>query len=95
VSGRRVALTVRMKALETKTDVNWEEIGQLEAKLLCAMNLAPKIRALTARLKAFKVTQLKININFIQEFVRLKASYSTVMEPKVTSHSTKIAGLTA
>jgi hypothetical protein len=88
-------LEVRMKALESKTDVNREEIGRLEAELLRAEDLAPKIGALTAGLEAFKVTQLKMNINFVQEFARLRAFYSTVVEPKVASHSAEIAGLTA
>jgi hypothetical protein len=85
----------RMKALEERMVVNKEEIERLEAELVHAEELSPKIDALTRCLEGFRTTQLKINIGVIQEFARLRSFYATIVEPKVSSHSTEIAGLKA
>ena len=88
-------LEARIQKLEAQQEKGLSEVKRLEADLLRAAELAPKIATLTATMEDFKSVQLKVNLNIIQEIVKLKTSYIDSLGAKAATHTTDIALLSA
>ena len=85
----------RIQKIETRQEKVKEEIERIEADLARAVKVAPQISTLTKSLEEFKTAQLRINLNIIQELLRLKSTYAEVLEKRTSAHTTELSLLTA
>jgi alkylhydroperoxidase/carboxymuconolactone decarboxylase family protein YurZ len=64
-----------------------KELSEIEA-------LMPKVADLEASFKQFRNTQLKINLNNLQDVTRLRARLANEIDSRLASHSCDITSLT-
>jgi chromosome segregation ATPase len=84
----------RIRQLEVRIEGQAKELAKLKKELSEVEALTPKVADLKASFEQFRNTQLKINLNNLQDVTRLRARLANEVDSQLASHSRDIISLT-